>query len=72
MHPSVLTEEAIQIAWDYLERAGEIEDAEFCSHVLLYSVETMVRQGVRSRLLLSNRAITHYMHALKARTLDAA
>ncbi len=24
MYPSVLTEEAIQIAWDYLERAGEI------------------------------------------------
>ncbi|MDR6663280.1 hypothetical protein J2W51_005873 [Tardiphaga robiniae] len=72
MHLSVLIEEAIQIAWDYLERAGEIEDAQFCSHVLLNSVETMVRQGVRSRLLLSNRAITHYMRALEARTLNAA
>jgi hypothetical protein len=72
MHLSVLTEEAIQIAWDYLERAGEIEDVEFCSHVLLNSVETMVRQGVRSRLLLSNGAITHYLRALEARTLNAA
>jgi hypothetical protein len=71
LHP-ILTEEAIQIAWDYLERADEIQDAEFCSHVLLYSVETMVQQGVRSRLLLSNRAITHYMRALEARTLDAS
>jgi hypothetical protein len=34
LHP-ILTEEAIQIAWDYLERADEIQDAEFCSHDLL-------------------------------------
>ncbi|WP_441280418.1 hypothetical protein [Tardiphaga sp. 862_B3_N1_1] len=72
VHLAVLMEEAIQIAWDYLERAGEIEDAEFCSHVLLHSVEKMVQQGVRSRLLLSNRAITQYMEALEARTLQAA
>lgn len=65
-------EEAIQIAWDYLERAGEIENAEFCSHILLHSVENMVRQGVRRRLLLSNRAIAQYMEALEARTLQAA
>ncbi|MGM4886042.1 hypothetical protein AB8A20_11830 [Tardiphaga sp. 604_B6_N1_1] len=44
-HLAFLMEEAIRIAWDYLERAGEIEDAEFCSHILLRSVETMIRQG---------------------------
>lgn len=72
VHLAVLMEEAIQIAWDYLERAGEIKDAEFCSHILLRSVETMIRQGVRNRLLLSNRAIAQYMEALEARTLQAA
>jgi hypothetical protein len=73
VHLAVLMEEAIQIAWEYLERAGEIDDAEFCSHILLHSVETMMRQqGVRSRLLLSNRAIAHYMEALEARMLQAA
>ena len=36
-----------QIAWDYLERTGEIEDPEVCSRVLMDSVELMVRQGVR-------------------------
>ncbi|WP_441244570.1 hypothetical protein [Tardiphaga sp. 768_D3_N2_1] len=72
VHLAVLMEEAIQIAWDYLERAGEIENAEFCSHILLHSVENMVRQGVRRRLLLSNRAIAQYMEALEARTLQAA
>ena len=56
----VLTENSVQIAWDYLERTGEIDDPRLASKVLLDAVESMVRQGVRSRLLLSNRAITAY------------
>jgi hypothetical protein len=55
-----LVEHSIQIAWDYLERTGELEDPEIASKVLLDAVESMIRQGVRSRLLLSNRAITAY------------
>ena len=69
---SVLMEQSVQIAWDYLERSGEIDDAEFCSRVLSGAIETMILQGVRSRLLLSNRAIDQYMLALQARTLKAA
>jgi hypothetical protein len=65
-------EEAIQIAWDYLERTGEIDDPEVCSRVLMDSIEKMVRQGVRSRLLLSNRAISQYMRYLEAHTLQQA
>jgi hypothetical protein len=38
MHPAVLMEEAIQIAWDDLERTGEIDDPEVCSHVLMDSL----------------------------------
>jgi hypothetical protein len=53
-------EHSIQIAWDYLERTGELGDPEIASKVLLDAVELMIRQGVRSRLLLSNRAITAY------------
>ena len=65
-------EEAIQIAWDYLERVGEIEDPELCNYVLSRSVETMIRQGVESRLLLSNKAIMMYERLLEAReTRDA-
>ena len=55
-----LVENSIQIAWDYLERTGELEGPEVASKVLLDAVELMIRQGVRSRLLLSNRAITAY------------
>ena len=72
MHLAILMEEAIQIAWDYLERTGEIDDPEVCSQVLLYSVESMMRQGVRSRLLLSNRAIRRYMEYKVARDLREA
>lgn len=74
-HPvnlSILMEEAIQIAWEYLERAGKIEHAELCSHILSRSVETMIRQGVRSRLLLSNRAITMCEHVLQAQAMRDA
>ena len=71
-HMAVLMEEAIQIAWDYLELTGEVEDAEVCSRVLLYHVESMIRQGVRSRLLLSNRAIRKYMEYKVTRDLKLA
>jgi len=63
LYESDSEEETVQIAWDYLERTGAIEDVAFGSRVLTDSVETMVRQGVRNRLVLSNRAIEHYNRA---------
>lgn len=72
MHVAILVEEAIQIAWEYLDRTGEIDEPEACSRVLMYAVETMIRQGERSRLLLSNRAIRKYMEYKAARCLKAA
>jgi hypothetical protein len=62
-----LIEDSIQIAWDYLERTGELEEPEIASKFLLDSVELMIRQGVRSRLVLSNRAITAYLRFKQAR-----
>jgi hypothetical protein len=62
-----LIEDSIQIAWDYLERTGELEQPEIASKFLLDSVELMIRRGVRSRLLLSNRAITAYLRFKQAR-----
>jgi hypothetical protein len=61
----ILMENSIQIAWDYLERTGELENPEVASRVLLDAVELMVRQGIRSRLVLSNRAITAYQRFKK-------
>jgi hypothetical protein len=56
----ILMENAIQIAWDYLERTGELGDPEIASRFLLDAVESMVRRGERRRLLLSNKAIDAY------------
>ena len=56
----ILMENSIQIAWDYLERTGDLGDPEVASRFLLNSVEQMVRKGERRRLLLANTAIDAY------------
>jgi hypothetical protein len=43
-----LMENSIQIAWDYLERTGQIDDPEFTSKFLLQFVENAVRTGERN------------------------
>jgi hypothetical protein len=53
-------ERYIQVAWDYLERTGELGDPEIASRFLLDTVELRVRRGERRRLLLSNQAIEAY------------
>lgn len=56
----ILMENSLQIAWDYLERSGELGEPELASRFLLDSVELMVRHGERRQLVLSNRAIDAY------------
>jgi hypothetical protein len=56
----ILMENSIQIAWDYLERTGELGDPEIASRFLVDTVELMIRNGERRRLLLSNKAIDAY------------
>jgi len=55
---SVLIENSIQIAWDFLARSREIEDPVIASRFLCDSIELMVRQGVRNQLLLSRPSAT--------------
>jgi hypothetical protein len=56
----ILLENSIQIAWDYLERTGEIDDAPTASRFLSNHIELLIRGGERRRLVLSNKAITAY------------
>jgi hypothetical protein len=56
----ILIENSLQIAWDFLERTGELGDPEVASRMLLESIETMVARGERRKLMLSNRAIDAY------------
>jgi hypothetical protein len=57
---SQLLEESFQIAWEYLERTGELGDAAAASRFLSDTIENMIRRGQSSRLALSNRAISAY------------
>ena len=41
----ILMENSIQIAWDYLERTGELGEPEIAGRFLLDTIEIMVRQG---------------------------
>jgi hypothetical protein len=52
----------IQIAWDHLDRTGEIEDADGESRFLLRSMDQIVMQGERRRLMLPNRSIDACRH----------
>ena len=56
----VLVENSFQIAWDYLEATGELENPDRAAGILLDAIETMIRTGERRRILLSNKAIDSY------------
>ena len=60
---SQLLEDSFQIAWEYLERSGELGDGASASRFLSDVIETMIRRGQRSRLALSNQAITAYQRS---------
>jgi hypothetical protein len=60
MSLSALLEESFEIAWHYLEATGEIRDGDVASRFLADTIERMIRSGVRSRLVLSNKAIDAY------------
>jgi hypothetical protein len=56
----ILMESSMMIAWDYLERTGELGDPDAASRVLLDSIEGLIRNGERRKLMLSNKAIAAY------------
>jgi hypothetical protein len=67
---SLVMANAMQIALNYLQRSGEIDDyAETCEF-LADKVESMMRQGQRNRLILANRAITAFQNYRTARTIE--
>ena len=56
----IIVENAVQIAWDSLERSGEITDAAEASRFLVQTITELVGKGERRRLMLSNLAIGAY------------
>jgi hypothetical protein len=57
---STLLEESFEIAWNYLQATGELGDATTANRFLGETIERMIRAGQRSRLVLSNKAISAY------------
>jgi hypothetical protein len=53
-------ETSIQIAWDYLDRTGELGEPRIAARVLIDTVERMMRHGENRPLKLSNNAIEAY------------
>jgi hypothetical protein len=53
----IVIESSLQIAWDFLEATGEIEDRQQTAEILLGTIKTLVLRGEHRRLMLSNRAI---------------
>jgi hypothetical protein len=70
-NPQLLME-AKQIAENFLERSGEIDDAWEASQFLTRKIEQMIGQGQRNRLALSNRAIAAFQDYRRARTIEPA
>jgi hypothetical protein len=66
--PQVL-EKSFQIAWDYLDATGGLGEPEPAAVFLLDTIEAMMRQGERRKLLLSNRAIDAYKRSRSGRNL---
>jgi len=67
---SLLMANAIQIALNYLQRSGEIDDYTETCEFLADKVEAMIRQGQRNRLVLANRAISAFQNYRTARTIE--
>ncbi len=68
---AILIERSIQIAWDYLDRTGDLGEPETAARVLLDSVEQMMRNGENRPLMLSNKAIDAYKRFTSAHRVGA-
>jgi len=64
----ILIENAVQIAWEFLEGSGEIVDGYETSQFLVNTIRRMVLAGERRKIMLANRAIEAY----RKRTPQAA
>jgi len=62
----IIIENAVQNAWDVLERTGEIVDACDASRFLVDAVTTLAARGEQRKLMLVNRAIDGYRRHRRA------
>jgi hypothetical protein len=68
--PSLLLEDSVKIAIDFLDRTGEIDSPSETCQFLVNKVGFMIAQGQRNKLLLANRAIAAYQSYRQARIIE--
>jgi len=68
--PASLLEEAVQIAFNFLARSGEIDDSMDAVGFLADKIRFMISQGQRNKIALANRAIAAYQRYQEARTIE--
>lgn len=66
-----LIERSTEIAWDYLDRTGDLGEPEIAARFLLDTVQQMMREGEHRPLMLSNRAIDAYKRVRSERPAGA-
>jgi len=64
----LLIDSSIEIAWDYLNRTGELGDQVHAGRFLNDTIELMVRRGERRPLMLANKAIAAYQQFRRQQT----
>jgi len=57
---TVLIEHAAQLAWDVLERSGELGEPRNASNFLVDAIAHLTSRGEHRQLVLANRAIDFY------------
>jgi len=60
LHLPIPLEESLQIAWDFLEASGDIDDPQQTAEHLLSTIRRLMLRGESRTLALSNRAIDAY------------
>lgn len=65
-----LLEDALAIAADFLERAGQIGDRVEAGEFLVNKIQFMISQGQRNKLLLADRAIAAFQRYRQAQTIE--
>jgi hypothetical protein len=57
---SILVENAVQIAWEFLDACGEIANGHEASDFLVTTIRRMVLAGELRKIMLANSAIDAY------------
>jgi|SRR5690349_14290335 hypothetical protein len=66
----LLVEDAVQIAFNFLARSGEIDDPAEAVGFLADKIHFMISQGQRNKLALANRAIAAFQRYREARSAE--